>query len=149
MTVKVVVILYLNGERKDYPFPKTNTLFLQVFEVDLPRSDQKIFRVVCRYSIRLKQLGSYVEYLRFEVVLNEGVLSEFESSDHIQILLTRYRLRADSPVPMRPTVLIQGYLAHKKTHPRTLQQDYAQGPVVFLGGWAFFHKRGTPVHEAL
>ena len=41
---------------------------------------------------------------------------------------------------------IQGYLAHKKQPPlRTLQQDYAQGPMVVLGGVAVSYERGTPV----
>ena len=34
--------------------------------------------------------------------------------------------------------LVQGYLAHKKPYPpRTLQQAYAWGPMVFLGGLLF------------
>ena len=41
---------------------------------------------------------------------------------------------------------LQGYLAHEKRSPRrTLQQLYVWGPVVILGGWVFFHERGTPV----
>ena len=33
---------------------------------------------------------------------------------------------------------VQGYLTDKKMHPpRTLQEDYAQGPVVILGWLAF------------
>ena len=32
----------------------------------------------------------------------------------------------------------QGYLAHQKTpRRRTLQQPYAQGPMVILAGWVF------------
>ena len=34
--------------------------------------------------------------------------------------------------------MLQGYLAHKKLHPpRTLQQEYAEGPMVVLGGGGF------------
>ena len=41
---------------------------------------------------------------------------------------------------------VQGYLAHKKTHPpRTLPQAYAQGPNGVLGKWAFSYGRGTLV----
>ena len=41
----------------------------------------------------------------------------------------------------------QGYLAHKKPRaPRTLQSDYAQGPMVILGEGVFFCERSTPVH---
>ena len=41
---------------------------------------------------------------------------------------------------------VQEYLAHKKTHsPRTLPQAYAEGPMVFLGGWAFSYGHSTPV----
>ena len=40
---------------------------------------------------------------------------------------------------------LQGYLAHKKQQPpRNLQQDYAQGPMAVLGGWAVSYERGTP-----
>ena len=43
--------------------------------------------------------------------------------------------------------IVQGHLTHKKQRPpRTLQQDYAQGPMVALGGWAVSYERGTPVH---
>ena len=42
----------------------------------------------------------------------------------------------------------QGYLAHKKLHtPRTVQQDYAWGPMAALGGRAVSYQRGTPVRE--
>ena len=41
---------------------------------------------------------------------------------------------------------VQGYLAHKKLPPpRTLQQAYAKGHIVILGGWTLF--RGEiPLH---
>ena len=40
---------------------------------------------------------------------------------------------------------LQGYLAHKKQRPhRALQEDYAYGPMVALGGRAVSHERGTP-----
>ena len=43
-------------------------------------------------------------------------------------------------------LFIQGYLAHKKQRPpRTLQQEYAQGPMVVLRGGAVSYQRGTPV----
>ena len=43
-------------------------------------------------------------------------------------------------------ILVQGFLAHKKTHPpRTLPQAYAHGHRGVLGVWAFFKERGTPV----
>jgi hypothetical protein len=42
--------------------------------------------------------------------------------------------------------VLQGYLAHKKPHPpMTLQQAYAEGPVVAWGGGAISYERGTPV----
>ena len=41
---------------------------------------------------------------------------------------------------------VQGYPAHKKqSPPRTLQEAYACGPVLVLGGGTFFCERGTPV----
>ena len=44
-------------------------------------------------------------------------------------------------------VILQGYLDLKKQHPpRNLQKDYAQGPMVALGGGAVSYERGTPVH---
>ena len=43
-------------------------------------------------------------------------------------------------------VSIQGYLAHKKTHPpRTLQKDHAQDPRGVLGVLVLSHGRGTPI----
>ena len=48
------------------------------------------------------------------------------------------------------SVRLQGYLAHLKTPPpRTLQKDYAWGPVVALGGGAVPSERGVsvPTHE--
>jgi len=40
---------------------------------------------------------------------------------------------------------MQGYLAHKKQRPsRTLQQEYAVGPMVVLWGGAVSYERGTP-----
>ena len=43
---------------------------------------------------------------------------------------------------------VQGYLAHKKPRPlRTLQKDYAQGPMEVLRGGAVSYERGTPVCE--
>ena len=42
--------------------------------------------------------------------------------------------------------LLHGYLAHKEQRPpRTLQQDYAQGPTVVLWGLTISYERGTPV----
>ena len=44
---------------------------------------------------------------------------------------------------------LQGYLAHKKQRPpRTLQKDYAWGPMVTLGGGAVSYGRGTPVQDS-
>ena len=41
---------------------------------------------------------------------------------------------------------LQGYLAHTKTFPpRTLQQDYAQGPMVVLWGGGLFDTSETPL----
>jgi hypothetical protein len=41
---------------------------------------------------------------------------------------------------------LQEYLAHKKQPPpSTLQWDYAQDPLVVLGGGAVSYERGTPV----
>ena len=56
-----------------------------------------------------------------------------------------WRLGPDLTRPSREG--IQGYLAHKKPPPpRTLHQGSAYGPMVVLGGGAFSHERGTPVH---
>ena len=42
---------------------------------------------------------------------------------------------------------LQGYLARKKLPPpRTLQYEYAQGPMAALTGGAVSHERGTPVN---
>ena len=43
---------------------------------------------------------------------------------------------------------LQGYLAHDgQRPPRTLQEEYAQSPMVFLGGGgAISYERGAPVH---
>ena len=44
---------------------------------------------------------------------------------------------------------IQEYIAHKKQRPlRTLQEDYAQGPTVVLGGRAVSYERGAPVGKS-
>ena len=44
---------------------------------------------------------------------------------------------------------LQGCLAHKKQRPpRTLQQDYAWGPIVVRGGGAVSYERGTPVRRS-
>ena len=41
---------------------------------------------------------------------------------------------------------LQGYLAHKKQRPPgTLQQDYAQDPMVVIGGGAVSYERGARV----
>ena len=41
---------------------------------------------------------------------------------------------------------LQGYVAHKKSPPPgTLQQAYAKGPMVILGGWAFLMGE-VPLH---
>ena len=41
---------------------------------------------------------------------------------------------------------LQGYLVYKKQRPsKTIQQDYAKGPTVVLGGWAVSYERGIPV----
>ena len=47
--------------------------------------------------------------------------------------------RATSLIGKRPPIrTLQGYLVYKKTHPpRTLQQDYAYGPMAVLGGGRF------------
>ena len=46
-------------------------------------------------------------------------------------------------------VELEGYLIHKKPpHPCNLQQAYAQGPTVVLGGGAVSDERGTPVEGA-
>ena len=42
---------------------------------------------------------------------------------------------------------LQGYLAHKETHPKgPYSKDHAQGPTAVLGGGAVSYERGTPVH---
>ena len=44
--------------------------------------------------------------------------------------------------------LLQGYLAHKKQRPpKTLQQDYDQGPMEALWGGGVFYERGTHIGE--
>ena len=49
---------------------------------------------------------------------------------------------AGTPWQARHT--LQGYLAHKKLRPpRTLQQDYALGPMVVLGGGLFLMREVT------
>ena len=41
---------------------------------------------------------------------------------------------------------VQGYLAHKKERPPgTLQWEYAEGPMVVIGGGAVSYEWGTPV----
>ena len=41
---------------------------------------------------------------------------------------------------------LHGYVAHKKQRPpRTLQKDYALGPMVVLGGGAASYERNSPV----
>jgi len=53
-------------------------------------------------------------------------------------------VQADAPAGAAEA--LQGYLAHKKTPPpRTLQEPYAWGPMVVLGGGAVSYERGTPV----
>ena len=48
--------------------------------------------------------------------------------------------------PMCSNLCLHGYLAHEKTSPRrALQQAYAYGPMVFLGGCVFSYEQGTPV----
>ena len=43
------------------------------------------------------------------------------------------------------TLLVQGYLAHKKQRPpRTLQKDHAYGPRSGLGGWTVSYERDYP-----
>ena len=55
------------------------------------------------------------------------------------------RLIPAGPAPALD-IHLQGYLAHERyPPPRTLQQDYAQGPLVVLGGGAISYERGTPV----
>ena len=47
------------------------------------------------------------------------------------------------------TMLVQGYLAHQKPpRPRTLQQTFAQGPVVVPGGGLVSYERGSPVKDS-
>ena len=55
------------------------------------------------------------------------------------------RLRRHA-APMCSNLCLHGYLAHKKTSPRrALQQAYAYGPMVFLGGCVFSYEQGTPL----
>jgi len=45
-----------------------------------------------------------------------------------------------------PTAAVQGFLADKKPHhPRTLQTEYAQGPMMVLCRGAISYERGTPL----
>jgi len=59
------------------------------------------------------------------LVLRESPTSSFSSLLSLQVL------EVPCAVPPPP--------------PRTLQQDYAQGPMVPLGGGGYFFERGTPV----
>jgi hypothetical protein len=44
------------------------------------------------------------------------------------------------------SMVIQGYLAHKKLPPHeTLQWDYSWSSVEVLAGWVFSYERDTPV----
>jgi len=53
---------------------------------------------------------------------------------------TDYKCRLDAV----STTELQGYLAHKNQRPpRTLQQDYALGPTVVLGGGQFLTSEVT------
>jgi hypothetical protein len=54
--------------------------------------------------------------------------------------------RAEEPGESERLPRVQGYLAHKNLlPPRTIQYDYAEGPMVVLGGLAVSYERGTPV----
>ena len=54
------------------------------------------------------------------------------------------------PCSRPPMMVLQGYLAHKKTHhPRTLQWDYAESPTVALGTAAISYGRETPAVATL
>ena len=47
----------------------------------------------------------------------------------------------------QPFTLSQGYLAHKNPPPpRSLQQDYTQGPMVVLKGGGAFHMSEVPLY---
>ena len=64
------------------------------------------------------------------VILGQGIFSK-------NMLENSYTIGVFLAVSFVASVL-QGYLAHKKLHPaRTIQQAYASGPMVVLGGWAF------------
>ena len=46
------------------------------------------------------------------------------------------------------TPQVKGYLDHEKQRPpRTLQHEYAQGPVATLGGGAVSYEQGIPVYD--
>ena len=54
----------------------------------------------------------------------------------------------ECPLYSRDRTSLQGYLAREKQRlPRTLQWDYAQGPLVDLWGGAVSYERGTSVGE--
>ena len=58
-----------------------------------------------------------------------------------------HRQLLDNCVMPKVTVLVQGYLANKRTPtPRGPPQDFMQRPTVGSWGVAFSYKRGTPVH---
>jgi hypothetical protein len=66
--------------------------------------------------------------------------------DSTQLLEALLRMDTLDHVTHRAGHTLQGYLAHKKQHPpRTLQEDYAEGPMVVLGGGAASYKRGNVV----
>ena len=81
----------------------------------------------------------------------------YQTSDIRSYILSSIRHQVLSPirhqtsdVPRRLVGGVQGYLAHKKPPSRrTLQQAFAQGPMVILGGWAFSYERGTPVRRPM
>ena len=73
-----------------------------------------------------------------------------ERTDVKQMSSTTPCTRAHKTSRAPPIITVQGYLAHKKQPlPETLQQDYADGPLVVLGGSALAYERGTHVWAGL
>ena len=117
---------------------------------------------------RLRALRPTTGYRDTPLVLTAQADSEFDLSGtptmalHRRMMETQSCCRSRAPLAVLllcqglGTSPIQGYLAHKKQPPtRTLQQDYTQGPMVFLGeglflmsevplerGWTTYQQKG-------
>ena len=70
----------------------------------------------------------------------------FQRVHHAPYRQRLHPLPARQRLGVRHLYSLQGHLAHKKLPtPRTLQQDYTQGPAVVLGEGSVSYERGTSV----